>query len=340
VEKDHIEEIKGVRSSQAGKDRMEGTAEKRTVTVGGDEAHQTGGSYHLKVTNNLYFEGETNGVVEMRKELTLKAPGGFIRIDGSGVTIEGNVVNINTGGSAGTGFPVQAVPARNAARADSREAGSGAKSAAALTEGPKAERSRAVEQEPLQTFGSGFAASPVPGVTRHTSAASLPEALLAAAPALALMRESDIEMERLKIDDGPAAQEWRKTILDARQETTVSGKLETVNSFVQKNVAVTETSETAQPPATLLHSGRGSELECAAAKFQAMREAGVPADSMRVVATDQGALLLARDGQQVLAAGSDFAPGVPMVRDVAALPPDMKPLFGFGADTLFTYQPV
>ena len=153
------------------------------------------------------------------------------------------------------------------------------------------------------------------------------------------MRESDIEVERLKIDNDPAAQEWRKTILDARQETTVSGKLETVNSFVQKNVAVAEISETAQPPATLLQSGRGSDLECAAAKFHAMREAGVPADSMRVVATDQGALLLARDGRRVLAAGSDFVPGVPMVRDAAALPPDMKPLFGFGADTLFIYQP-
>jgi type VI secretion system secreted protein VgrG len=32
--------------------------------------------------------------------VTLKAPGGFIVIDGSGVTIEGAVVNINCGASA------------------------------------------------------------------------------------------------------------------------------------------------------------------------------------------------------------------------------------------------
>jgi type VI secretion system secreted protein VgrG len=37
------------------------------------------------------------------EDLTLKGPGGFIRIDGSGVTIRGTKVYINSGGSPGEG---------------------------------------------------------------------------------------------------------------------------------------------------------------------------------------------------------------------------------------------
>ncbi|TBU73817.1 type VI secretion system tip protein VgrG, partial [Pseudomonas daroniae] len=36
-------------------------------------------------------------------ELTLKAAGSFIRIDGGGVTLSGPVININSGGSPGNG---------------------------------------------------------------------------------------------------------------------------------------------------------------------------------------------------------------------------------------------
>lgn len=343
VEKDHVEEIKGISSTQAAKDRMEATGEKRTVTIGGDEAHQTGGSYHLKVNNNVFMEGMTCGVVEMHQELTLKAPGGFIHIDGTGITIEGKVVNINTGGSPGTGFPVQAIPARNAEVADSREAESGkagtAVRAQALTAAPQAapESTKA----PLDKFGEDFAAAPVPGITPRSSAAALPESLSGAAPALSIMHDAPIDMEQLKTSNDPMAAEWRKTVLDARQDSSVSCKMETVNSFVQKNVAVTPGSaEKAQSPATLLQSGQGNSLECATAKFYTLHQAGVPADSMRVVSTDQGAYLLVHDGQQVLAAGSDFTPGMPMVRNVASLAPDIKPVLGFDANSLFTYMPV
>ena len=41
------------------------------------------------------------------EELTIRSSGGFIKIDGSGITIQGKVVNINTGGSPGVGIPVQ-----------------------------------------------------------------------------------------------------------------------------------------------------------------------------------------------------------------------------------------
>jgi type VI secretion system secreted protein VgrG len=37
------------------------------------------------------------------KDLTIKGPGGFIRIDAGGVTIKGTKVWINSGGSPGSG---------------------------------------------------------------------------------------------------------------------------------------------------------------------------------------------------------------------------------------------
>jgi type VI secretion system secreted protein VgrG len=37
------------------------------------------------------------------KDLTIKGPGGFIRIDAGGITIKGTKVWINSGGSAGSG---------------------------------------------------------------------------------------------------------------------------------------------------------------------------------------------------------------------------------------------
>ena len=36
-------------------------------------------------------------------QLTLKAAGGFVTIDPSGVTIQGTLVRINSGGAAGSG---------------------------------------------------------------------------------------------------------------------------------------------------------------------------------------------------------------------------------------------
>jgi type VI secretion system secreted protein VgrG len=42
-------------------------------------------------------------VLEAGSELTLKGGGSFIKIDGSGVTLSGPVINMNSGGSPGNG---------------------------------------------------------------------------------------------------------------------------------------------------------------------------------------------------------------------------------------------
>jgi type VI secretion system secreted protein VgrG len=64
-------------------------------TSGTKFAHQAGQEIHLKAGMKV--------VIEAGVELTLIGPGGFIDINASGVTIQGTVVLINSGGSAGHG---------------------------------------------------------------------------------------------------------------------------------------------------------------------------------------------------------------------------------------------
>ena len=44
-------------------------------------------------------------VIEAGMEITLKGAGGFVKIDPTGVTIQGTLVRINSGGAPGSGSP-------------------------------------------------------------------------------------------------------------------------------------------------------------------------------------------------------------------------------------------
>ena len=57
----------------------------------------------LAVGEEIHIAAGTALVIEAARDLTLKGPGGFIRIDASGVTISGDVVRINSGGAPGSG---------------------------------------------------------------------------------------------------------------------------------------------------------------------------------------------------------------------------------------------
>ena len=53
-------------------------------------------------------------IIEAGMELTIKGAGGFVKIDPSGVTIEGTMVKINCGGSAGSASSAQPNSPKNA----------------------------------------------------------------------------------------------------------------------------------------------------------------------------------------------------------------------------------
>ncbi len=112
-----------------------------SVTVEGDEAIKVGGQRSLTVEKDIlkdfkkshkaevgkehYLKAGTNIIIESGSELTLKSAGGFLKIDSSGITIEGTKVMINSGGAEGTPI-ITASPALPAAPVETATTVSGA----------------------------------------------------------------------------------------------------------------------------------------------------------------------------------------------------------------------
>lgn len=79
--------------------------------VGGKVSTSAGGAYHLKAGSELaldagqevHIKAGMKLIIEAGAQLSLKAAGSFIDIGPAGVAIQGTMVNINSGGSAGSG---------------------------------------------------------------------------------------------------------------------------------------------------------------------------------------------------------------------------------------------
>ncbi|MDC0744591.1 type VI secretion system Vgr family protein [Polyangium mundeleinium] len=76
---------------------------KASITVGGSRHEKVQRSHALEAGQEIHLAAGTSVVIEGALDLTLKGPGGFIRIDPSGVSIVGNLVRINSGGAPGAG---------------------------------------------------------------------------------------------------------------------------------------------------------------------------------------------------------------------------------------------
>ncbi len=58
-------------------------------------------NYAVEAGSEIHLKGGMTVVIEAGMQLTLKGPGGFIDIGPAGVTVQGILVNINSGGAAG-----------------------------------------------------------------------------------------------------------------------------------------------------------------------------------------------------------------------------------------------
>ncbi len=94
VQEDTHLHVKGKRS-----ERIDGT---QSLTLLIDQFEDVEGSAALSAGNEIHFDSMDKLCGEAA-DVTFKGPGGFIRIDASGVTISGTLVEINVGGSAGQG---------------------------------------------------------------------------------------------------------------------------------------------------------------------------------------------------------------------------------------------
>ena len=86
------------------------------ISVGGDQHSTVGGSFRIEVGGNAqsvtgsnhYMLAGSNVVIEAGTSICLKVGGNFVKIDPSGVQIEGTMVLINCGSPAAPGTKVTA----------------------------------------------------------------------------------------------------------------------------------------------------------------------------------------------------------------------------------------
>jgi type VI secretion system secreted protein VgrG len=81
------------------KQKIDGTT---SLTVGGDQQEKVGGNHALEA-GAIHLKAGMKLILEAGAQLSLKGPGGFIDIGPSGISIQGTMVLINSGGSAGDG---------------------------------------------------------------------------------------------------------------------------------------------------------------------------------------------------------------------------------------------
>ncbi|MGK3991688.1 type VI secretion system tip protein TssI/VgrG [Sorangium sp. So ce1024] len=85
------------------RERIGGT---RSLTVEGDQHQRVGGAAALDAGGTIHIQAGTAVVIEAA-DVTLRGPGGFVRIDASGVRIDGGAVKIHQGGAPGGAPPAR-----------------------------------------------------------------------------------------------------------------------------------------------------------------------------------------------------------------------------------------
>jgi type VI secretion system secreted protein VgrG len=103
IEKDHVEVIRGNAEVRVNGDHREAVWGKYSLVVERDRNENVGTSYGLQAVQAIHLKSGMKMVMEAGAALTIKGPGGFIKIDADGVTIEGAMVKINCGGHADEG---------------------------------------------------------------------------------------------------------------------------------------------------------------------------------------------------------------------------------------------
>ncbi|AKT42611.1 type VI secretion system tip protein TssI/VgrG [Chondromyces crocatus] len=185
----------------------------RSLTVAQERHQKIEGRYASKANEQLHVVAGETLVGEGADDVTLKGPGGFLRMDASGITIKGTVVKINVGGSPGRGRGSRPELPALALQAPKAEVQAGATKAA----GP----SRAMVQEgakPDTPKAERLAARKQLIADARARAEELPpnsperQRLLAAADRLERNNHS-VEMARLSqsvYDDEGAPEGWRR----------------------------------------------------------------------------------------------------------------------------------
>jgi type VI secretion system secreted protein VgrG len=103
VDGDQKEKVVGAVSLQIGKDQMEKVGGSVSLSVGQSRNEKIGMTHAMEAGQTIHLKGGMTVIIEAGMQLSLKAAGGFVDIGPAGVTIQGTMVLINSGGAAGSG---------------------------------------------------------------------------------------------------------------------------------------------------------------------------------------------------------------------------------------------
>jgi type VI secretion system secreted protein VgrG len=103
VQGDRAELVSGTSHHQVSGDRNEKVSGSQSLTVGMNQQESVGQNHALAAGMEIHLKAGMKVIIEAGVQLSLKGPGGFVDIGPSGVTIQGIMVLINSGGAAGEG---------------------------------------------------------------------------------------------------------------------------------------------------------------------------------------------------------------------------------------------
>ena len=99
----HFEEVGADKHLTVGGDHNEKTDGTISVEAGSDLQIQSGNNTAIDSGSEIHLKGGMKVIIEAGMQISLEASGSFIDIGPSGVSIKGPMVNINSGGAAGSG---------------------------------------------------------------------------------------------------------------------------------------------------------------------------------------------------------------------------------------------
>jgi type VI secretion system secreted protein VgrG len=171
IEQDREELIEKNSRVHVKADRMEQVDGMQGLVVKGDDVRQVGGNAAITAGGVIQLSCRQL-VISASAGMSIKGPGGFIDVGAGGVTIQGTVVKINSGGSAGDGI----TPPRLAAQDDRPPAVPAAAVDAAddrpgLVSAPEASPGPATSADSSLRAAASPAPAPVPVVAARRAAA-------------------------------------------------------------------------------------------------------------------------------------------------------------------------
>lgn len=100
---DQFEQVDGEKHQEVKQDYNSKVGGTLSLKVDGDLQEKVGSNHALDAGTEIHLKAGMKVVIEAGTQLTIKVGGNFVTLDSSGVTIQGTMVKINSGGSAGSG---------------------------------------------------------------------------------------------------------------------------------------------------------------------------------------------------------------------------------------------